>query len=99
MSRGLPAAEAGRLASAAPRTGFVGTNLSVSFVDRCVLGKAMATSVRDRILETLAQLPPTATVEDAMERLYFLAKVERGLADLDAGRAVVHEDIKARYSR
>jgi len=59
----------------------------------------MATSVRDRILEALAQLPPTATVEDAMERLYFLAKVERGLADLDAGRVVAHDDLKARYSR
>ncbi len=59
----------------------------------------MATSVRDRIIEALAQLPPTATIEDAMERLYFLAKVERGVADLDAGRVVSHEDIKARYSR
>ena len=59
----------------------------------------MATSVKDRILETLAQLPPSATVEDAMERLYFLAKVERGTEDLAAGRVVSHEEIKARYSR
>ena len=59
----------------------------------------MATSVKDRILETLAQLPPSATVEDAMERLYFLAKVERGTEDLDAGRVVSHEEIKSRYSR
>ena len=59
----------------------------------------MATTARDRILEVLAQLPPAATIEDAMERLYFLAKVERGLADLDAGRTLAHEDIKARYSR
>lgn len=58
----------------------------------------MATSVKDRILEALAQLPPTATVEDAMERLYFLAKVERGMADLDARRVVTHDDIKAGYS-
>lgn len=59
----------------------------------------MATSVKDRILETLSQLPSTATVEDAMERLYFLAKVERGAADLDAGRVVSRDQIKARYSR
>jgi predicted transcriptional regulator len=59
----------------------------------------MATSVKDRILETLAQLPANATVEDAMERLYFLAKIERGVADLDAGRTVAHEDIKARFAR
>ena len=58
----------------------------------------MATSVKDRILETLSQLPPTANVEDAMERLDFLAKVERGVADLDAGRVVSHDEIKARHS-
>ena len=59
----------------------------------------MATSVKDRILETLAQLPPSATVEDAMERLYFLAKVERGTEDLEAGRVVSHEEIKPRFYR
>ena len=59
----------------------------------------MGTSVKDRILETLEQLPVTATVEDAMERLYFLAKVERGVADLAAGRAVDHEAVRARFGR
>ncbi len=58
----------------------------------------MATSVRDRILESLSQLPHTATVEDAMERLYFLAKVEHGVADLDAGRVVSHDEIKVSRS-
>lgn len=55
--------------------------------------------MKDRILETLEQLPASATVEDAMERLYFLAKIERGVQDLEAGRAVSHSDVKARYSR
>jgi hypothetical protein len=55
----------------------------------------MATSIKDRILETLSQLPPTATVEDAMERLYFLAKVERGVADLDARHVESHSQVKA----
>ncbi|MGH7710567.1 MAG: hypothetical protein ACREOG_04755 [Gemmatimonadaceae bacterium] len=59
----------------------------------------MATSVNERIIEALAQLPPAATIEDAMERLYFLAKVERGSADVAAGRVVSHEEIKQRYGR
>ena len=59
----------------------------------------MGTSVKDRILETLGQLPPTATVEDAMERLYFLAKVERGVADLAAGRGLDHDTLRARFGR
>jgi predicted transcriptional regulator len=57
----------------------------------------MGATVKDRILESLEQLPATATVEDAMERLYFLAKVERGLADLSAGRQVDHSELVARY--
>ena len=59
----------------------------------------MATSVKERILESLGALPPNATIEDAMERLYFLAKIERGLADADAGRLVSHEDVAKRFAR
>ena len=40
-----------------------------------------------------------ATVEAAMERQYFLAKVERGVADLATGRAVDHEAVRARFGR
>ena len=35
-------------------------------------------TAKQKVLEAVQQLPPDATVEDAMERLYFLAKVERG---------------------
>jgi len=59
----------------------------------------MATSAKERILESLAALPPNATIEDAMERLYFLSKIERGLADADAGRLIPHEDVAKRFAR
>ena len=32
-----------------------------------------------------------------MERLYFFAKVHRGLAEADAGQFVSHEDVRARF--
>lgn len=38
---------------------------------------------RDRMIEALRELPPDASVEDAIERLVFLAKIEEGLAQLD----------------
>ena len=41
-------------------------------------------------------LPENASVEDAIERLVFLAKIERGLADANAGRTVSHEEVKRR---
>jgi hypothetical protein len=36
------------------------------------------------------------TVKDAMERLYFLVKVERGLEQSE-GETISHEEIKARF--
>jgi toxin ParE1/3/4 len=58
----------------------------------------MAESIKERVLEAVRQLPPDATVEDAMERLYFLAKIERGVADAEAGRVVAHDEVKRRFS-
>ena len=37
------------------------------------------------IIKALQGLPEDATVEDAMDRLYFLWKVQEGLAQADAG--------------
>jgi predicted transcriptional regulator len=54
----------------------------------------MPTPVRDRLHQMVDQLPPDATLEDAIERLVFLTKVERGLAQADAGQAISHEDVR-----
>jgi len=51
-------------------------------------------STRDRILESLQDLPPDATFEDAIERLVFLAKIDAGLAELDAGEGIPHDEVK-----
>ena len=48
-------------------------------------------------LRALEQLPEDATLEDAMERLYFLEKIERGRADVREGRTIAHEEIVARF--
>lgn len=55
-----------------------------------------ARTTRDRILEALENLPPDATYDDAIERLIFLAKIEAGLAELDAGQGVAHDEAKRR---
>jgi predicted transcriptional regulator len=54
-------------------------------------------TTKERILEVLRGLPPDATVEDAIERLVFMAKVEEGLAQLDAGQGIPHEEVKRRF--
>jgi predicted transcriptional regulator len=52
--------------------------------------------VKDRVLDAVRDLPEDATVEDAMERLYFLAKVEEGIRQADAGQTVSHEEARRR---
>ena len=55
-----------------------------------------ARMTRDRILEALQDLPADATVDDAIERLVFLAKVDAGLAELDEGKGIPHDEVKRR---
>jgi predicted transcriptional regulator len=48
------------------------------------------------MVEAIRALPADATVDDAIERLVFLAKIEEGLAQLDQGEGVPHEEVKRR---
>ena len=53
----------------------------------------MATqTVKQKILQAVERLPDTATLEDAIEWLCFLAKVEEGLRQSDAGATVLHAE-------
>lgn len=49
-------------------------------------------TVKQKILQVVQGLPDTATIEDAIERLCFLAKVEEGLRQSDAGETVPHTE-------
>lgn len=51
-----------------------------------------AETVKQKILQAVERLPDTATLEDAIERLCFLAKVEEGLDQSDAGETVHHTE-------
>ena len=53
---------------------------------------------KQKVLEIVNQLPADATVEDVMERLYLLAKVERGLAQADRGETIPHADVTKRLT-
>jgi predicted transcriptional regulator len=51
---------------------------------------------RERMLEVIRELPEDASVDDAIEKLVFLAKIEEGLAQLDRGEGIPHEEVKRR---
>lgn len=69
-------------------------------VDRAVMvceGAAMPIeATRDRVIKALQSMPPDVSYEDVIERIVFLAKIEEGLAQLDAEQGVPHEEAKRR---
>jgi len=54
-------------------------------------------TVKQRAIEAIRTLPENATFEDAIERLCFVAKVEEGLRQSEAGELVPHEEIKKQF--
>lgn len=56
----------------------------------------MGQTAKDLLRETADKLPADASVEEAMERLYFLSKIERGVQEADAGKTVSHGEVRKR---
>ena len=54
-------------------------------------------SQKQLALYAVEQLPEDATLEDAMERLYLLEKIERGREDIRAGRTVSQDEVQRRF--
>ncbi len=54
-------------------------------------------SVKQRAIEALQTLPDDATIDDAIERLCLIAKIEEGLRQSDAGELTDHEEVKKRF--
>ena len=56
-----------------------------------------AETEKQRALEAIRTLPEGATIEDAIERLCFIAKIEEGLRQSEAGQVASHEEVKKRF--
>ncbi|MGH7287566.1 MAG: hypothetical protein ACREI8_06045 [Myxococcota bacterium] len=54
-------------------------------------------TVKQRAIEAIRSLPDDATLEDAIERLCFIAKIEEGLLQSEAGELIPHEEIKKQF--
>lgn len=57
----------------------------------------METTEKQRAIEALKTLPEQATIEDAIERLCFIAKIEEGLRQSDAGQLLSHDEVKKQF--
>lgn len=49
---------------------------------------------RERMIAAIRVLPEDASVDDAIERLVCLARIEEGLAQLDRGEGIPHDEVK-----
>lgn len=54
---------------------------------------------KQKLLAAVKKLPANASYQDAMERLVFLAKIESGIKDADAGRTIPHAKMKRKMER
>jgi hypothetical protein len=54
---------------------------------------------KEKAIKAVQELPSDATFEDAMERLYFLCKVEKGIRQGDAGQTLSHDQAKERMQK
>jgi predicted transcriptional regulator len=56
-------------------------------------------TIKEKMLEAVSTLPDDARIEDAMEKLFFLAKIEKGIQQADSGQTIPHDEVKQRVSR
>jgi hypothetical protein len=54
---------------------------------------------RDIVLESLKKLPENATLDDIIEHVVFMAKLEEALVQSEARELVAHQDVLARFSK
>ncbi len=54
--------------------------------------------VKSEAIELISNLPDECSLADIMAQLYFKAKVESGLRDIEAGRIITHDELRKRVS-
>ena len=79
-----------------PDLGTSGRPCSVPRIGATIVVDMPLRMTRDHMIDAPRDLPADATVDDAIERLMFLAKIEAGMAELDRGEGVTHEEVKRR---
>jgi len=54
---------------------------------------------KQQVLKVIEDLPDDAGVEEALDRLYLLYKVERGLRQADRGELLTQEEVRERMAK
>jgi len=54
---------------------------------------------KEQVLKAIQELPQNASIEDAMEKLYLIYKVDRGTKQADSGQKISQEEAKKRMGK
>ena len=54
---------------------------------------------KDKVLEAITNLPEEFSLDDLMDRLIILEKIERGLAEVAKGETVSQEEAKEKMNK
>jgi hypothetical protein len=54
---------------------------------------------KEQAIKAIQELPQNASIEDAMERLYLIYKVDRGIKQADAGQKISQKEVKERMEK
>ena len=54
---------------------------------------------KQQMLKAIAEVPDEANFEDALEHLYLLFKVEKGIEQADAGELITQDEARRRMAQ
>jgi predicted transcriptional regulator len=56
-------------------------------------------TTKQKVLEAVHDLPDDASIEDAIQRLVLLAKIDRGIQQADAGQTISHAQVREKMAK
>ena len=54
---------------------------------------------KETVRDLLKRLPDDSSLDDILYHLYVVQAIEKGLADVEAGRTIPHEEVRERLRR
>jgi predicted transcriptional regulator len=56
-------------------------------------------TTKEKVLQAVQELPENASIEEAMEKILFVAKIERGIQQADQGQTISHAQVREQLAR
>ncbi|GAA0338131.1 hypothetical protein GCM10008967_30520 [Bacillus carboniphilus] len=56
-------------------------------------------STKEEIIKLIKDLPENVTLEDIMRELYDRSKIEKGIRELNSGKAMSHSEVKEKLGK